>query len=256
MLNKVCGLLLLALMFVNTGLTQIKSAVGMEEDSNAEVRGKIDERFRVSQTILKDLLSGKVNIPEALLNKAKCVIVIPSVKKLAFTVGGSYGRGVMTCRLGENYNGRWSAPSMYALEGGNFGLQIGAQATDLVLLVMNERGVESLLKSKVRLGGDASVAAGPIGRNLQAATDLGMRAQILSYSRSGGVFAGIAIEGSTLRPDTNANDILYGKDVTNRQIVRSGIKVPAAARPLVSYLDERVSASTGDASTQAKTEKQ
>lgn len=177
-------------------------------------------------------------IPSDLLNKADCVVVFPSVKKAAFVVGGSYGRGVITCRSGQTFNGPWSAPSMFALEGASFGLQIGGQATDFVLLVMNEQGANSVLSSKVKLGGDASIAAGPVGRNASAETDIVLKAQILSYSRARGVFAGISLAGSTLRTDGDGNKSLYGKDLTARQIVREGaVKVPPAAKPLLNLLN-------------------
>src|SRR5215472_3582948 len=167
----------------------------------SDIKAKNNDRLRESEVVLKAALDEKTGISKNLTDKAKCIVIIPSVKRLAVGLGMDYGRGAMTCRLGENFNGPWSAPSMVALEGGNFGLQFGAQATDLVLLVMNERGVNSLLRSRSKLGGDVSVAAGPIGRSITAATDLGMRAQILAYSHTGGIFAGIALNGSTLRAD-------------------------------------------------------
>jgi SH3 domain-containing YSC84-like protein 1 len=212
---------------------------GTEQVDMAEVKRKDAERLRDSREVMKSALNEKSGISKALTDKAKCVVVIPSVKKVAFGFGVDYGKGVMTCRLGENFDGPWSAPSMTALEGGNFGLQLGVQATDLVLLVLNERGVNSLLRSKSKLGGDVSVAAGPIGRQMTAATDLGMRAQILSYSHTGGVFAGIALNGSSLRPDNRGNEGLYGRELTAREIVRSGqVPVPADARPLIQTLEQ------------------
>src|SRR5277367_569759 len=165
-------------------------------------------------TVIKEVMDIPDGIPEDLINKAECVIIYPSVLKAAFGVGGSYGRGAMTCRTGEHYTGPWSAPSMMALEGGSFGFQIGGQATDFVLLVMNGRGAHAVLKSKVKLGGDASVAAGPKGRNAEASTDVSFRAEILSYSRARGLFAGISLAGSSVRPDNNANSALYHKDVS------------------------------------------
>jgi SH3 domain-containing YSC84-like protein 1 len=210
-----------------------------DQEETAANREKQVERLHDSREVLKVALNEKSGISKSLTDKAKCVVIIPSVKKFAIGIGGDYGRGTMTCRLGENFNGPWSAPSMMALEGGNFGLQIGAQATDYVLLVLNERGVNSLLKSKSKLGGDVSVAAGPIGRNMTAATDLGMRAQILSYSHTGGVFAGVALEGSSLRPDNSGNAALYGRELTSRQIVRSGeVPIPSDARPLIRLLQQ------------------
>jgi lipid-binding SYLF domain-containing protein len=160
------------------------------------------------------------------------------VKKAAFVVGASYGRGVMTCRTGANLRGPWSAPAFYAIEGGSFGLQIGGQATDFVLLVMNEQGAKSVLTSKVKLGGDASVAAGPVGRTTSAATDVVMKAEILSWSRNRGVFAGLSLEGSTLRSDDEANKNLYGKDLNAKQIVQQGeVKTPPSGKPLISLLN-------------------
>ena len=224
------------------------------EKETEAIREKADSRLRDSKAVLKELLGGKAGIPNSLIQQAKCVIVIPSVKKLASAVGVKYGRGVMTCRLGENFNGPWSAPAMYALEGGNFGFQIGLQATDLVLLVMNDRGVDSLLGSKVKLGGDLSVAAGPMGRTMEASTDLAMRAKLLAYSRARGVFAGVALDGSTLRPDNHANEVLYGRTISARQIVRNGeVSAPANAAPLLHLLQESTrAASSGTTATEQR----
>jgi SH3 domain-containing YSC84-like protein 1 len=183
---------------------------------------KEQDRLKEAGTVLKEILDIPDNIPKSVLDKAECVIVIPSVKKLAFGVGASYGRGAMSCRTGEHFTGGWSAPSMFALEGANIGFQLGGQATDFVLLVNSPHGVESLLKSKVKLGGDASAAAGPKGRDAEAATDIAMRAEILSYSRTRGLFAGISLEGSTLRQDNGANEKVYGHKITAREIVRQG----------------------------------
>jgi SH3 domain-containing YSC84-like protein 1 len=191
------------------------------------------DRIKDSGTVLKEILDIPDDIPKDLLDRAECVIVLPSVKKLAIGIGGSYGRGVMVCRTGQHYTGPWGAPAMYALEGGNIGFQLGGQATDFVLLVMNPRGAESLMGSKVKLGADAAAAAGPKGRDTTAATDVAMRAEILSYSRSRGLFAGVSLEGSTLRPDTGANEKLYGKKLTAKEILREGkVGTPAAAHDL------------------------
>src|SRR5438445_1473756 len=171
---------------------------------------KETDRLDNCGTVLKEILDIPDDIPPDLLDKAECVIIFPSVLKAAFIVGGSYGRGAMTCRTGEHFNGPWGAPSMMALEGGSVGFQIGGQATDFVLLVMNDRGANGILSSKVKLGADASVAAGPVGRNASAETDVSMRAEILSYSRARGLFAGISLEGSTIRPDNDANKRIYG----------------------------------------------
>jgi lipid-binding SYLF domain-containing protein len=188
------------------------------------------DRVKDAGVVLKEILNIPDDIPKDLLDRAECVIVLPSVKKLAIGIGGSYGRGVMVCRGGEHYTGAWGAPAMYALEGGNIGFQLGGQATDFVLLIMNQRGAESLMGSKVKLGADAAAAAGPKGRDATAATDVVMRAEILSYSRSRGLFAGVSLEGSTLRPDNGANEKLYGKKVTAKEILREGkVGSPAAA---------------------------
>jgi lipid-binding SYLF domain-containing protein len=179
------------------------------------------------------------NIPQQVIEKAECVIVFPSVLKAAFVVGASYGRGAMVCRTGKNFRGPWGAPAMFALEGGSVGFQIGGQATDLVLLVMNDRGASSILESKVKLGGDASIAAGPVGRDAAANTDAYMRAEILSYSRTRGLFAGVSLEGSTLRPDDDANTDVYGHKYTARQIVLDGeAPIPPSGRLLISVLQK------------------
>lgn len=201
---------------------------------------KETDRLQAAADVLKQILdTPDKGIPQGLLDKADCVIIYPSVKKAAFIVGGSYGRGAITCRRGATFNGSWSAPAMFALEGGSFGLQIGAQATDFVLLVMNESGAKSVLSSKVKIGADASAAAGPVGRTASAETDIVMKAQILSYSRAQGVFAGISLEGSTMRSDDGANKALYGRDLTATQIVRQGaVKPPAAAARLLALLNK------------------
>jgi lipid-binding SYLF domain-containing protein len=201
---------------------------------------KADDRLKNSYTVLKEILEmPDKGIPRDLLNKSVCVIVYPSVLKAAFIVGGSYGRGVITCRIGEGHNGPWSPPAMFALEGGSFGLQIGGQATDFVLLVMNDSGANSVLSSKVKLGADASVAAGPVGRDASAETDIVLRAEILSYSRARGVFAGVSLEGSTMRSDEGANKALYGKELSAKQIVQGSlVKAPAAGLPLIHLLDK------------------
>jgi len=191
------------------------------------------DRVKDAGVVLKEILNIPDDIPKDLLDRAECVIVLPSVKKLAIGIGGSYGRGVMVCRSGEHFTGSWGAPAMYALEGGNIGFQLGGQATDFVLLVINPRGAESLMGSKVKLGADAAAAAGPKGRTATAATDVVMRAEILSYSRSRGLFAGVSLEGSTLRPDNSANEKLYGWKLTAKEILRAGkVGVPAAAHIL------------------------
>src|ERR1700751_2865148 len=201
---------------------------------------KDEDRLKNSGTVLKEILDVPDDIPQDLLDKADCVVVFPSVLKAAFIVGGSYGRGAMSCRKGQDFRGSWGPPTMMALEGGSFGFQIGGEATDFVLLVMNERGASGILTSKVKLGADASVAAGPVGRTASAETDATLRADILSYSRARGAFAGIALEGSTIRPDNGANKQIYGRGVAARDIVLSGhVAVPPAAKRMVSTLDSR-----------------
>jgi SH3 domain-containing YSC84-like protein 1 len=198
------------------------------------------DRVKEAGTVLKEILNIPDDIPQDLLNKAECVVILPSVKKGAFGVGGSYGRGVMVCRGGAHFTGRWGAPAMFALEGLSIGFQLGGQATDFVLLVMNPKGAESLLSSKVKLGADASAAAGPKGRTAEGATDIVMNAEILSYSRNKGLFAGVSLEGSTLRSDGGANENLYGKKMSAKEIIREGkVGVPASARELVSLLNSK-----------------
>ena len=208
--------------------------------ANASDQTKDDDRLRNSGTVLKEILGVPDGIPQDLLDKADCVVVFPSVLKAAFIIGGSYGRGAMSCRKGEDFRGPWGAPTMMALEGGSFGFQIGGEATDFVLLVMNERGARGILTSKVKLGGDASLAAGPVGRDTSADTDATLRAEILSYSRARGLFAGVSLEGSTIRPDSGDNHRVYGKKISARDIVLSGkVPVPPAAEKLISTLDSR-----------------
>ena len=198
------------------------------------------KRLEACGQVFKEIMDIPDGLPKDLLNKAECVIVIPSVLKFAFGVGGDFGRGAITCRTGQHFTGPWSAPALFALEGANIGFQLGGQATDFVLLVMNPRGANSILSSKVKLGGEASAAAGPKGRSAAADTDIIMRAEILSYSRSRGLFAGISLEGSTLRSDGSANRKLYGRSLTAKEIVREGkAGVPACGRELVSLLNNQ-----------------
>src|ERR1700688_2810846 len=229
---KKSSMYLMSLLFVILPiLSSSASAADPEKD---------EDRLRNCGTVLKEILDVPDDIPQDLLDKADCVVVFPSVLKAAFIVGGSYGRGSMSCRKGEDFRGSWGAPTMMALEGGSFGFQIGGEATDFVLLVMNERGARGILASKVKLGGDASVAAGPVGREASADTDATLRAEILSYSRARGLFAGVSLEGSTIRPDNGDNRRLYGRKIPAREIVLSGtIAVPPAAGQLISTLDAR-----------------
>jgi lipid-binding SYLF domain-containing protein len=202
-------------------------------------QGKEEDRLRECATVLQEIINIPDDIPKDLLDKAECVIVYPSVKKVALGVGGSYGRGAMTCRTGEDFSGPWSAPTLMALEAGSIGFQLGGQATDFVLLVMNDRGASALLGSKVKLGADATAAAGPKGRSATASTDASMRAEMLSYSRSRGLFAGVSLEGSTVRPDNDANTLVYGSKLNARDIVKGSVAVPSAAKPMVDVLNTR-----------------
>jgi SH3 domain-containing YSC84-like protein 1 len=210
------------------------SAVFAADDEREE------DRVKDAGMVMKEILNIPDDIPQDLLDQAECLVVLPSVKKGAFGVGGSYGRGIMICRTGEHYKGPWGPPALYALEGVSIGFQLGAQATDFVLLVMNPKGARSLLSSKVKLGADASAAAGPKGRTAEGATDIVMDAEILSYSRNKGLFAGISLEGSTLRSDSSANEKLYRQKLSAKEIiVDHKVVVPACAKELVTLLDTK-----------------
>ena len=202
-------------------------------------QGKEEDRLRACATVVTEILNIPDDVPAPMLDKAECVIVFPDVKKFAVGVGGSYGRGAMTCRTGEDFSGPWSAPTLMAIEAGSIGFQIGGQATDYVLLVMNNRGAGAVLSSKVKLGADASAAAGPKGRAAGASTDASMRAEILTYSRSRGLFAGVSLEGSTLRPDNDGNTLVYGSAIPPRELVKGGVAVPSAAKPMLDVLNRR-----------------
>lgn len=230
-MKKLIAYLMSMLCFLTIFLSSALAADKGEKDA---------DRLQNSGTVLKEILGVPDDIPQDLLDKADCVVVFPSVLKAAFIVGGSYGRGAMSCRRGENFRGPWGAPSMMALEGGSVGFQIGGEATDFVLLIMNERGASGILTSKVKLGGDASAAAGPVGRTASAETDATLRADILSYSRARGAFVGVSLEGSTIRPDHGANKTIYGREISAKQIVLSGkVAAPPAARTMISTLDAR-----------------
>ena len=202
-------------------------------------QNKEQQRVENSGTVMKEILNAPESIPQSVLDKADCVVVLPSVVKFAIGIGGSYGRGVMTCRSGKQFQGKWGTPTMMALEGASAGLQLGGQATDFVLLLMSPKSASSILTSKVKLGGDASAAAGPVGRNASAETDVSMQAEILSYSRARGLFAGVSLQGSTLRPDNDANKNLYGKKLDAKEIVLEGaVPAPPSATKLLSTLDK------------------
>jgi|SRR5271163_1550382 len=201
---------------------------------------KEEDRVANAGKVMQEIVNIPDDIPQDVLDKADCVVVLPSVIKFAIGIGGSYGRGVMTCRGGHEFKGPWGAPSMMALEGGSFGLQLGGQATDFVLLLMSPRSAENILVSKVKLGGDVSAAAGPVGRTASAETDVTLRAEILSYSRARGLFAGISLAGSTLRADNDANKSLYGKEVSAQDIVFKGaVAPPASAQVLLATLNKK-----------------
>lgn len=205
----------------------------------AVAQDKEEDRVENAGTVMKEILNAPDSIPQSVLDKADCVVILPSVLKFAIGFGGSYGRGVMTCRSGSEFHGPWGQPTMMALEGGSAGLQLGGNATDFVLLLMSSRSAKSMLSSKVKLGGDATAAAGPVGRTSSAETDVALRAEILSYSRARGLFAGISLEGSTLRPDNGANKKLYGKEVSAKDIVfKHAVPVPASAKALLATLQK------------------
>ncbi len=193
------------------------------------------ERLQDAADVIREMAgTDDKGIPTSLLNKARCVVVIPSLTKVAFGVGGQFGKGYLSCRTGSG----WSAPGSIRVEGGSFGFQIGGSATDVILLIMNDRGMDKLLSNEFKVGADASVAAGPVGRQASAETDITMRAEMLAYSRSRGVFAGIAIQGTTLRQDNDENEELYGREIPNRQIVSGNIPAPAAAKPFLDALSK------------------
>lgn len=218
------------------GLSALFNPSSVRADDKAKDEGRLEN----AGMVMKEILDVPDDIPQNLLDKAACVIVMPSVIKAAIGIGGSYGRGAMTCRSGDNFNGPWGAPTMMALEGASFGFQLGGQATDFVLLVMNERGASSILGSKVKLGADASAAAGPKGRDAEADTDVTLRAEVLTYSRSRGLFAGVSLEGSTLRPDNDANERIYGRKLSAKDItLHSAVPVPPSAKKLTSALSQR-----------------
>jgi SH3 domain-containing YSC84-like protein 1 len=207
--------------------------------ARADDKSKDEQRLQDAGQVMKEIMNIPDDIPQSLLDKADCVVAIPSVVKGAFVVGVNYGRGAMTCRSGDDFQGPWGAPTMMALEGVSVGFQIGGQATDFVLLVMNPRGASSILSSKVKLGGDASAAAGPVGRDAEADTDVTMRAEVLTYSRARGLFAGVSLEGSTLRPDNDANDLIYGSRYDARDIALHGrVPIPNSAKVLIETLNQ------------------
>jgi lipid-binding SYLF domain-containing protein len=228
--------LFFSLLVALIGLPALFNPSSVRADDKAKDEGRLEN----AGMVMKEILDVPDDIPQNLLDKAACVIVMPSVIKAALGIGGSYGRGAMTCRSGDNFNGPWGAPTMMALEGASFGFQLGGQATDFVLLVMNERGASSILGSKVKLGADASAAAGPKGRDAEADTDVTLRAEVLTYSRSRGLFAGVSLEGSTLRPDNDANERIYGRKISAKDIaLHNAVPAPPSAKKLTSALSQR-----------------
>src|SRR3954469_2822596 len=203
-------------------LFTVPASMSFAKDSDDE------QRLQKAATVLAEIINIPDNIPPDLIDKSECVIVLPSVKKFAIGFGASWGKGAMACRSGEKFDGKWGAPAAFALKAGNVGFQLGGEATDFVLLVMNAKGVNALLSDEVKLGGAISAAAGPKGRDATAETDAQMKAEVLSYSRSKGLFAGISLEGSTLRQDKDANKSLYGRDITAKEIVVEGKVQPTA----------------------------
>jgi lipid-binding SYLF domain-containing protein len=228
-LQKRTGFLTLA------GLCLLIPGIATAADNEKE-----QERIKESGNVMKELTDSPSGVPISVLNKAECVIVLPSVKKGGFIVAASYGRGVMTCRGGEDFKGPWSAPTMMQSSGGSFGLQAGGQATDFVVLVMNDKGARALMKGKAKLGADASIAAGPVGRDAEASTNAAMSAEMLSYSRAQGVFAGVSLSGTSLGPDGDANEKVYGKKVDATQIISGGAgPAPESAKVLLAVLTEK-----------------
>jgi lipid-binding SYLF domain-containing protein len=226
-MKKTCSALIAILLIASTSFAE------------AQDKKKIEGRLQNAGQVIGEVLKMPDTIPQHVLDKAKCVVVIPSVLKAAFVVGGSYGRGAMVCRTGDDFAGAWGAPSMMVMEGGSIGLQLGAGATDFVFLIMNNRGATSLLSSKVKLGGDVAAAAGPVGREAEADTDAYMRAEILTYSRSRGLFAGVSVAGSTLHADNEANQALYGRKISIREIVLGPPpETPEAAEQLIALLEK------------------
>ena len=219
-------------MWLTIGLASLLALPAFAQDKEAD-------RVENTGKVLKEILNAPDSIPQSVLDKTYCVVILPSVFKMSFGLGSSYGRGVMTCRGGKTFHGPWGAPTMMALEGASAGLQLGAQATDFVLLLMSPHSASSILTSKVKLGGDVTTAAGPVGRTASAATDVAMQAEILSYSRSRGLFAGVSLSGSTLRADNGANKNLYGKEVSAQAIVfNKAVPVPDCAKNLLATLQK------------------
>ena len=219
-----------------SGLLVAASIAPLWADSPAQAQ---DDRIKAASQVFRDLSNAASGLPINVLNKASCIVILPSVKKAAFVVGAQYGKGVMVCRGGPHFNGRWGAPIMMQSTGGSFGLQAGGQATDFVILVMNDDGARSVMKGRAKLGAEASIAAGPVGRNAEASTTATMQAQMLSYSRAQGIFAGVSLSGTSLGPDDGDNEKLYGRKISGPEIDAGAVKPPAAAAGLISQLQAK-----------------
>src|SRR5215469_2423421 len=230
-----------------TGLCLMIPGIAIATDNQHE-----QDRVKESGNVMEELLDSPSGVPISVLNKAECVIVLPSVKKAGFIVAGQYGKGVMTCRGGENFDGPWSAPTMMESSGGSVGFQAGGQATDFVVLVMNDKGARAVMNGKAKLGADASVAAGPVGRDAEAATNASMSAEMLSYSHTKGAFAGVSLAGTSLGPDNGANEKLYGKKVTGEQIFAGDVQPPPSASQMLSLLQEKSPKNMSSGKTSAK----
>ena len=209
------------------------SAVAADDASTEQARVKS------AGDALDELVTKENGIPTGLLNKSECVIILPSTKKVGFIIAGQYGRGLMSCRTGEKFDGPWSAPIMMKSSGGSVGFQAGGQATDFVILVLNDKGARALMKGKAKLGADASIAAGPVGKEAEAATNAAMSAEMLSYSETNGLFAGVSLSGTSLAPDSGANENLYGKKVTAQQIYAGEVPAPEQAKQMLATLTEK-----------------
>lgn len=210
------------------------SVIADDDTAKAE-----QDRVKAAGDALDELVTKENGIPTGLLNKSECVIILPSVKKVGFIIAGQYGRGLMSCRTGEKFDGPWSAPIMMQSSGGSVGFQAGGQATDFVILVLNDKGARALMKGKAKLGADASIAAGPVGKDAEASTNAAMSAEMLSYSEANGLFAGVSLSGTTLGPDNPANEKLYGKKVTAEQIYAGDVAAPEQAKTMLATLTDK-----------------
>ena len=212
-------------------------AVGLAMTLPLFAQKKVDDRLEKSATAMQAILSGDKGLPTSILDKAHCVLIFPSVKKVAVGIGGSYGRGELVCRKGSDMSGSWGAPAMYSLDQGSLGVQLGSTATDFVLVLMRHQGVEQILNGKTKLGGNAAAAAGPTGAQATGYNADSMKVDVLTYSRSKGLFAGVSLEGASMDSDHDANKALYGKEITTSEIISGSVPTPDAAHSLISLLD-------------------